>query len=215
MGMISAMSQTVRPGSVTRTGTGARAAAGPRGGAADELDDVTLARVVRGDEAAARVMVDRYAPRVFALVGRMLPGRDHATLEDLAQDTFLQAFARLAAFDPHGPARLSTWLLTIAARRAIDELRRRPRAEPRAEVERISADTADAETHRRQLRAALERALADLGPELRAAFLLREYHDLSYQDIADALQIELGTVRSRLARARDALRAALTEVAHG
>lgn len=177
--------------------------------AATELDDATLRRAVRGDADAARRMVELYQARVFALVSRMLSGRGRATIEDIAQDTFLVVFRQLSQFDPRGSAKLSTWILTIAARRAIDELRKR-RPVLLAEVpERSSVDD---RPQRRELALAIEAALRDLSPELRAAFLLREYHGLDYDEIARALQIELGTVKSRLSRARAGLRERLAEV---
>lgn len=182
---------------------------------ATELDDATLRRAQRGDVDATRALVQRYQDRVFALASRMLSGRGRATVEDVAQDTFLAVFQRLPTFDAAGPARLSTWILTIAARRAIDELRRhRPVLVPELEHERTSEASADERTHRRELAAAIERALRELSPELRAAFLLREYHGLDYVEIARALAIDLGTVKSRLSRARASLRAHLAEVAH-
>src|SRR5262245_384285 len=102
---------------------------------ADELDELMLRRAAAGDATACRLLVERYQHRVFALVSRMLASRPRATIEDIAQDTFLQVFARLKAFEPNGPARLSTWILTIAARRSIDELRRQ-RPAPAAEIVR-------------------------------------------------------------------------------
>ena len=114
-------------------------------------------------------------------------------------------------FDPAGPAKLSTWILTIAARRSIDELRRK-RPAPIADVIREGASRADDSARSREILRAIDTALADLSPELRAAFLLREYHDLEYAEIARALAIDLGTVKSRLARARVALRERLAEV---
>ncbi len=91
----------------------------------DELDELTLRRAQRGDAAACRDLVLRYQGAVFALLGRMLgPGRA-AEIEDLAQDTFLDVFRALARFSALGPARLSTWVLTIASRRSIDFLRAR------------------------------------------------------------------------------------------
>jgi RNA polymerase sigma-70 factor (ECF subfamily) len=154
-----------------------------------------------------------YQTRVFALVSRMLAGRGRAAVEDVAQETFLAVFRQLATFDPAGSARLSTWILTIAARRAIDELRRK-RPAPVAELEATGGERADEQAVRRELRAAIEGALAELSPELRAAFLLREYHDLDYAEIAAALAIDLGTVKSRLSRARAGLRERLAEVRH-
>lgn len=179
-----------------------------------ELDAESLRRAARGDEAAARALVELYQGRVFGLVSRMLAGRGRATIEDAAQDTFLQVFRRLGSFDPGGPARLSTWILTIAARRAIDELRRqRPTLLP--ELERVAkgaGERADERAIRRELAAAIEAALHELSPEHRAAFLLREYHGMEYAEIAAALGLDLGTVKSRLSRARAALRERLAEV---
>ncbi|HTR53339.1 MAG TPA: sigma-70 family RNA polymerase sigma factor [Kofleriaceae bacterium] len=177
----------------------------------DELDELAIARAAAGDKAASRALVERYQVRIFALVSRMLAVRGRAVIEDVAQDAFLDVFRRLREFRPGGPARLSTWILTIAARRAIDELRRR-RPEPRAEVEIAGTARADAGARRREVLSAIEAALAELSPELRAAFLLREFHDLEYAEIAQALAIDLGTVKSRLSRARTALRERLAEV---
>ncbi len=191
--------------------------------AADEIDEITLRRAASGDRAASRALVERYQHRVFALASRMLAGRGRPTVEDIAQDTFLAVFRRLATFAPDGAAKLSTWILTICARRAIDELRRqRPAPLGRLGLDELGLDKlapggprADEAMARREVIAAIEAALADLSPELRAAFLLREYHDLEYSQIAAALGIDLGTVKSRLSRARAALRASLAEVRHG
>jgi RNA polymerase sigma-70 factor, ECF subfamily len=181
--------------------------------AANELDERTLARAVRGDDDATRELVELYQERVFALTSRMLTGRGRATVEDVAQDTFLAVFRQLPGFDVRGPARLSTWILTIAARRAIDELRRRrPALVPELDRTALGEARADDRARRRELVAAIEAALQELSPELRAAFLLREYHGLDYAEIARALAIDLGTVKSRLSRARAALRERLAEV---
>lgn len=181
---------------------------------ATELDEVTLRRAIAGSEEASRALVVQYERRVFALVSRMLAGRGRATIEDVAQETFLHVFRQLPKFDRAGAARLSTWILTIAARRSIDELRRqRPALVP--EIERVGESRADERVVRRELVGAIEAALRELSPELRAAFLLREYHGLEYGEIARALGIDLGTVKSRLSRARAALRATLAEVHHG
>jgi RNA polymerase sigma-70 factor, ECF subfamily len=179
----------------------------------DELDDLTLQRARRGDARAFRALVETYQRRVFALVGRML-GRGRSSLvEDLAQETFLRVFRALPAFTPDGPARLSTWILTIAARLALDELaRRRPAPSDELSAEPSASPSALAEVEARALGRAIERAVAALPPEFRAVFLLREYHDLDYEEIARALEIDLGTVKSRLSRARSLLRAALQEV---
>jgi RNA polymerase sigma-70 factor (ECF subfamily) len=181
----------------------------------DELDRLALERARRGDEEACRQLVQRYQRRVFALLSRMLGSRAaRAAVEDLAQETFLRVFRALPGYDPAGPARLSTWILTIATRLALDELaRRRPATEP---LERLAALPGGARTdegaERRRLGRAIEGAVAALPHDFRAVFLLREYHGLEYAEIGRALDVDLGTVKSRLARARSALREALAEV---
>jgi RNA polymerase sigma-70 factor, ECF subfamily len=177
----------------------------------DELDELAIRRAANGDPAATRALVERYQHRVFALISRMLWRQGRATIEDIAQDTFLRVFQNLAKFEVQGPAKLSTWILTIAARRSIDELRRM-RPTPTDDIRGTSTDRTDADIHRKQLVAAIEAAIADLSPELRAAFMLREYHQLEYTEIARSLGIELGTVKSRLNRARQLLRERLAEV---
>ena len=179
-----------------------------------ELDDLTLARARRGNREAFRELVERHEVQVFALLGRMLLGRG-ALVEDLAQETFLRVFTALHRFDPAGPARLGTWILTIATRLALDELKRRAPVATQLPAE-LAADTrTDADAERLALGGAFARAVEALTPEQRAAFLLREHHGLEYGEIAEVLSIDLGTVKSRIARARSALRAALAEVKHG
>ena len=181
-----------------------------------ELDEFTLARAQRGDARARRALVERYQRPVFAILSRMLHGEDRDLVEDLAQDTFLRVFRALDRFDRDGSARLSTWILTIASRRAIDELRRRkPRKASLDQLQPIAgAASADLLIRRKILAEHLRLAIADLSPVHRAAFLLREFHELSYEEIAESLEIDLGTVKSRLSRARAALRSKLAEVYH-
>lgn len=193
----------------------------PRGGGASpgELDELTLVRAQRGEEPAARALVQAYERRVFALLSRLLgpSGRAHL-VEDLAQETFLRVFRALPEFDRAGRARLSTWVLTIATRLALDELKRQaPRVLPLDDAAQLAVapETAGQGAERRSLAAAVTRAVAALSADQRAAFLLREVHELTYEEIAAALGIDLGTVKSRIARAKIALRAALAEVHDG
>jgi RNA polymerase sigma-70 factor (ECF subfamily) len=182
-----------------------------------ELDELTLARAQRGDARACRLLVERYQRPVFAVLSRMLSchGRSHR-VEDLAQETFLRVFQALPAFRPDGAARLSCWILTIASRLAIDEIRR---AAPRTMValhhaQDIASETgADAAAQRGAAGALLRRAISALPLEYQSVFILREYHELSYDEIAQGLAVDVGTVKSRLSRARAALRESLKEVA--
>lgn len=192
----------------------------PHAGAARarrELDDVTLGRAQRGDHGAFRTLVETYQDRVWQLCWRMLApvGLGHRA-EDTSQDTFVRVFRGLAGFERSGPARLSTWILTIATRRALSELARvRPRAmTDDAALAALEAAAVDAEpaasqaSVRRELGERLATAIAEL-PDGARAVLLRDLYDLEYAEIAQALDLDLGTVKSRLARARAAVRARL------
>jgi len=175
-----------------------------------ELDDLTLARAQRGDEPAWRALVEHYQRPVFGLLTRLLsPAARRDLVEDLAQETFLRAFRALPGFDRSAAGRLSSWLLTIAARLALDELRQR-RA-PDAAAARAPAPPAASRPERRLVADIVTRAVAALSPDHRAVILLREVHGFDYEEIAAALAISVGTVRSRLSRARTELRTALAE----
>jgi len=175
-----------------------------------ELDRVTLERCRCGDRMALRVFVVRYERAVFALLSRML-GRS-AEVEDLAQDTFLRAIGALPRFDPDGPARVSTWLLTIAMRLALDRMRKRVPT-PSANLEWVAAEqgSPEGETSRAELRRAIALAVEGLPHDQRAAFVLAEFHDFSLAEIAEALRVPEATVKTRLFRAREKLGRALSD----
>lgn len=174
---------------------------------AAELDELTLARAVRGDRRACRALVECYQHRVFALAGRMLrPHGLDAGIEDAAQETFLRVFRHLGRFRPGGAARLSTWILTIATRLCIDRLRAR---RPTTAIDDAPPLPGPARADGAPIGAGLEAAIAALPPDWQAVFVLRVGHELDYGEIAEALDIPVGTVRSRLSRARARLRDAL------
>jgi RNA polymerase sigma-70 factor (ECF subfamily) len=183
-----------------------------------ELDELTLLRAQRGDRAAQAALIEQYQRAVFALLSRML-GHQRALVEDLAQETFLRVLRALPGFDAQGPARLCTWILTIATRLALDQVRRSARwtREDAAEAggAPLPLPRPDQDAHRRAIGAELVRAVEELPPPFRAAFLLREAHGLSYDQIAEALEIDVGTVKSRLARARATLQEALAKLHDG
>jgi len=176
-----------------------------------ELDEITLERARRGNRDAFRQLVERYERPVFSVLGRMLYACGKESLvDDLAQETFVRVFRALGSFGADGRHRLSSWILTIATRLAIDELRKPQHTEPFSARHDLASDVrADRDSERRGVASAIERAVAALSPEHRATFLLREVHDFEYDEIAEALKVDLGTVKSRLSRARTALRAAL------
>ena len=179
-----------------------------------DLDEVTLARAKAGDPRAQAALVHRYERPIFSLLWRMV-GANREVVEDLTQETLLRALRALSGFEYDGRARLITWILTIATRLALDHIRA---SRPRGDLASVpggvpvSLPRPDQEADRRALAGALVQAVDALGPPFRAAFLLREVHGLSYEEISLTLSIDLGTVRSRLSRARAALKATLAEM---
>jgi RNA polymerase sigma-70 factor, ECF subfamily len=177
------------------------------------LDELTLRRAQRGDERAWRDLIEHYQRPVHALVWRLLAGRSRHRAEDLAQETFVRVLRALPKFDPGGPATLSTWILTIATRLVLNEIRR-PEPAP-LEREPLDEARADHASERARLGAAIASGVAKLPEAQRAVLVLREYHDLEYAEIADVLELDVGTVKSRLSRAREALRDHLIAIGVG
>lgn len=174
-----------------------------------ELDDVTLRRAQAGDPAAFRALVERYQRPIWELCWRMVApvGLGHRA-DDLTQDTFVRVYRALPTFEPHGPARLSTWILTIASRLALNELRR-GRTAP---LDDDDLAALPAPPPRLPLDAArtgerIAAAVGRLPATSRAVLILRDVLDLEYDEIARVLALELGTVKSRLSRARATVRA--------
>ena len=171
------------------------------GRSADEAQLVD--RLRRGDPRAFEELVIAYQHRVFGVALRMLGSRAEA--EEAAQEVFLRAHRAVADF--RGDAKLSTWLYAIASRLCMNRLtsgERRLLREGEETLARIPsghASPAD-ELERSERDAALHRAIAELSDERRMVVVLRDLEGLSYEEIASALDLELGTVRSRLHRAR-------------
>jgi RNA polymerase sigma-70 factor (ECF subfamily) len=190
----------------------------PEGPASAELDDVTLVRAKRGEPQALAQLVARYQTTVWAYLWRMLgPAASRPVVEDLFQETFLGVHRALGRFTPAGPARLSTWILAIATRTVLYRQRTLGRERPVARAGAEPHDGGDQAEgiERRVLVRALMAALAALSPEHRAIVILRDFHELEYEEIARVLDLELGTVRSRLSRARESLRRAMEQEGGG
>src|SRR4029079_1636424 len=128
--------------------------------AGEPLDELTLRRAQRGDEQAWRALIARFQHPVHALIWRLLAGRARHRAEELTQETFVRVLRALPGFDPAGPASLSTWILTIATRLALHELRRPESAA--IEREPIGRDRADADAERRRIGAAIAAGVAEL-----------------------------------------------------
>jgi RNA polymerase sigma-70 factor (ECF subfamily) len=161
------------------------------------------ARLRAGDTQAFETLVTTYQHRVFGVALRMLGNAAEA--EDVAQEVFLRAHRALGDF--RGDAKLSTWLYAIASRLCLTRLASHERALLRHGEEgllRLPQAMAgpDVAFERSELEAALHRAISELPVERRIVVVLRDLEGLSYEDIALTLDVELGTVRSRLHRAR-------------
>jgi RNA polymerase sigma-70 factor (ECF subfamily) len=172
-----------------------------------------LARLRAGDPRAFEELVIGYQHRVFGVALRMLGNRAEA--EEIAQEVFLRAHRAVADF--RGEARLGTWLYGIASRLCLNRLASPDRRMGRGDaiLADMTAATPDAaaELERAELDAALRTAIAELPEERRLVLVLRDVEGLSYEQIAEALAVDPGTVRSRLHRARMQLKEKLERFA--
>jgi len=161
-----------------------------------------LERLRAGDPRAFEELVIVYQHRVFGVALRMLGSRAEA--EEIAQEVFLRAHRAVADF--RGDARLGTWLYAIASRLCLNRLASPDRRVARGDevLADVAAPTPDAAAaaERAELDAALRAAIAELPEDRRLVLVLRDIEGLSYEEIAEALALEPGTVRSRLHRAR-------------
>ncbi|HYZ10119.1 MAG: sigma-70 family RNA polymerase sigma factor [Actinomycetota bacterium] len=177
-------------------------------------DDAALThfalRAADGDAAAARMLVRATQHQVWRFLVHL---SDRTVAEDLAQETYLRAFAALPRYRAEASAR--TWLLAIARRVAADHLRSqrsRPRLALCDDNWQRAAERAQPPQPGAEENLALRQALADLAPDRREAFVLTQVIGLSYAEAAGICDCPVGTIRSRLARARDDLRTVLRAV---
>jgi RNA polymerase sigma-70 factor, ECF subfamily len=180
----------------------------------DDLDLIN--RFKDGDTSAFGEIVNKYQDKVYNLCRHML-GNAHDA-EDAAQDVFLKAYQAFPKFQPN--ASLYTWLYRIATNTCID-FKKKPVFESlfgdSGEGGKLIHDQAsEAPTpeklyQSRQIGQALEGCLGILSPKLRAIIILKEIEDLPYEEIADTLEISMGTVKSRIARAREELQQCMKE----
>ena len=171
----------------------------------------------QGDQGAFEQLVRRYEKRVFALTSRMC--RNPADAEEAAQEAFLAAWQGMAFF--RGDSSFATWLYRLASNACVDLLRREGRhqaaAGPSLDDAESAYDPADpgpspqSLAERAELRRQIETALAALPPEYRQVLILREMHQLTYDEIAAICSLDLGTVKSRISRGRKRLRKILLE----
>ena len=186
----------------------------PLPGATDS-DVMLVERAVAGDQGAFELLVIKYQRRIQRLIGRMV--RDVDLVEDIAQETFIRAYRALHQF--RGDAQFYTWLYRIAvntAKKFLLELKRDPTVSENsvksdedetswAGSEPTTDDTPESLLAAKEIALAVNAAMEALPDDLRQALTLREIEGLSYEDISEAMNCPIGTVRSRIFRAREAI----------
>jgi RNA polymerase sigma-70 factor, ECF subfamily len=186
-----------------------------------DADALLVERVKLGDVRAFEMLVVKYQRRIERLIGRMV--RDTDLVQDIAQETFIRAYRALPQF--RGESAFYTWLYRIAvnsAKKALVDMKRDPLVSEAAmrsdddgeETSRAESELSDGETPEallasKEIAAAVNSAIEALSEDLRQAITLREIEGLSYEEIAEAMNCPIGTVRSRIFRARDAIAARL------
>jgi RNA polymerase sigma-70 factor (ECF subfamily) len=182
----------------------------------NELDLELVKRVQRGDKTAFDLLVLKYQHRIGAVIGRFVP--DYAESQDIAQESFIRAYRAIGNF--RGDSQFYTWLYRIAVNTAKNHLVAMKRRPPTSDVEADDAehfaggrmqdnDTPEHELLREEIAREVSQTVAALPEELRQAITLREMDGLSYEEIAEAMDCPIGTVRSRIFRAREAIDARL------
>ncbi|MGI4855935.1 MAG: RNA polymerase sigma factor RpoE [Janthinobacterium lividum] len=179
-----------------------------------DIDQVLVERVQQGDKAAFELLVAKYQRKIVRLISRLV--RDPAEVEDVAQEAFIKAYRAIPQF--RGESAFYTWLYRIAVNSAKNYLASQGRRAPTS----TEADAEEAETFgdgdllrdintpesvlmSKQIAQTVNAAMAALPEELRTAISLREIEGLSYEEIAEMMNCPIGTVRSRIFRAREAI----------
>ena len=179
----------------------------------DNIDQALVQRVQKGEKRAFDLLVAKYQHKVTSLIGRYI--HDWSEAQDVAQETFIRAYRALANF--RGDSQFYTWLYKIAVNTAKNHLVSLGRRPPSEDIDAQDAvqfdagtrlrdtDTPEHELMRQEIERTVARTVEALPEELRMAITLREVDGLSYEEIAEAMDCPIGTVRSRIFRARDAI----------
>ena len=179
----------------------------------EQTDKQLVARVQKGDKRAFDLLVLKYQHKIFSLISRYV--KDQHEIQDVAQEAFIKAYRALPKF--RGDAAFYTWLYRIAVNTAKNHLVSRGRRPPGSDVDIYDAEHFEGESGLKtietpenvlfgdELKTVVQLALKKLPDELRAALMLREFDGLSYEDIAAVMECPVGTVRSRIFRAREAV----------
>ncbi len=176
-------------------------------------DQLLVERVQKGDKRAFDLLVLKYQHKILTIISRFV--RDHSEVQDVAQEAFIKAYRALPNF--RGDSAFYTWLYRIAINTAKNHLVSRGRRPPASDVDADEADfysgsdalkdinTPEASIATEQLKQAIDQTIAELPKDLRTAVSLREFEAMSYEEIAAVMDCPVGTVRSRIFRAREAI----------
>lgn len=188
------------------------------------LDHELVTRVQRGDKAAFDFLVIKYQHKIIQLVSRYVKDRSEA--QDLAQETFIKAYRAIGSF--RGESAFYTWLYRIAINTAKNDLTARSRRPIDYQVNMVETETPDSveqlqdnttpesELLNQEILTTIKKAIDHLPEEMRVAIMLCEFEGLSYEDIAITMNCPVGTVRSRIFRAREAIDQVLSPLlSHG
>lgn len=186
-------------------------------------DDVWVKKAKAGDQRAFEFLVTKYQQRIFALISRFVRNQDD--VQDVAQEAFIKAWRALPRF--RGDSAFYTWLYRIAVNTAKNHLAAAGRRPPSSDLDAAEAEqyagadllhengTPESLAMSEQLNATIREAIEALPHELKTAVTLREFEGLSYEDIAAIMECPVGTVRSRIFRAREAIDTAIRPLLDG
>ena len=189
----------------------------------EPTDKQLVERVKRGDKRAFDLLILKYQHRIIGLVGRYL--RDQHEVQDVTQESFIKAYRALPNF--RGDSAFYTWLYRIAINTAKNHLVSRSRRPPDTDIDADDREFQDNYAVLRdnespedvlamgQMESVIYCAIGDLPEELKVAVTLREFEGLSYDEIADVMECPVGTVRSRIFRAREAIEKKIAAIENG
>jgi len=178
-----------------------------------EVDQLLVERVQKGDKKAFDVLVGKYQHKIISLISRYVS--DHSEAMDVAQEAFIKAYRALPRF--RGDSAFYTWLYRIAINTAKNHLVALSRRPPQSDVDASDAEHYTVDTRlkdrgspehellREEIENTIHQAISDLPDDLRVAITLREMEGMSYEEIATTMDCPIGTVRSRIFRAREAI----------
>lgn len=178
-----------------------------------QVDQLLVERVQKGEKHAFDLLISKYQHRIISLVGRYV--HDHAEAQDVAQEAFIKAYRALRSF--RGDSAFYTWLYRIAINTAKNWLVAQKRRPPSSDIDAVDAEQYDMDSRlkdkatpenellREEIRKTVYDTIDELPEDLRTAIVLREMEGMSYEEIAVTMECPIGTVRSRIFRAREAI----------